>query len=95
MDTLFELLGEIFIEVYLELMLLIIPDNKVNKGLQIFAKIFAILMIILLAASLIIGANLIEKGDTAVGITIISIAGALSLAQIILGIIFYKKNHRE
>ena len=76
-------------------MLLIVPNNKVNKGLQIFAKIFAILMIILLAASLIIGANLIEKGDTAVGITIISIAGALSLAQIILAIIFYKKNHRE
>ena len=89
MDTLFEILGEIFIEVYLELMMLIVPESKVNKGLQIAAKIFAILMIILLIASLVIGASLIEKGDTVMGITFISVAAALSLVQIILGIVFY------
>lgn len=54
-----ELLGEIFLEVYMELMLLIVPEKNITKKHLVFAKIFAVFMLIGVFALIIWGAVLI------------------------------------
>ena len=93
MDFIIELLGEIFIEFYFELMILIVPDKKISKGWHIAAKVFALLMILGIVAAIVWGIVLIENGNLPLGIGIISAAAVVSLIQITLGIVFYNKNH--
>ena len=50
-------------------------------------------VILAMFALVILGAVLIIDYQNLLGILPISVAAVLSLAQIILGIVFYKKNH--
>ena len=89
-----ELLGEILLEVYGELMFLIIPEIRVNKKYAVITKIIAALVFIGVIALAFWGAALVMD-DNPIGILPISIAAFVSLAQIIAGILLYKKNHSK
>ena len=89
MDFLIELL----LEIYMELMLLIVPEKNISKRQKLFAKIIAICVIAAIAAMVIWGLVLIIDHGNLWGVVPITIAVALSLAQIIAGLILYKRNH--
>ena len=86
-----DLLIEILLDVYGELIFLIVPEKRTNKKYVIITKIIAILIFIGVAALTLWGAFLITERDNLIGILPISIAAIIALIQIILGIIFFKK----
>ncbi len=88
-----ELVLEILLEVYMELMLLIVPEKRMNKKYIVFAKIFAIIMCIGVIALFIWGICWITDYDNLWGILPLTIAILISLFQIIAGIVFYNRNH--
>ena len=88
-----ELLAEILFEVYGNLMFLIIPEKRMSKKYVIIAKIIAILVFIGAIALVLWGAILISDYNNLIGIVPISIAVVISLAQIIAGIVLFKKHH--
>ena len=88
-----ELLAEILFEVYGELMFLIIPEKKMSKRYVIIAKAIAIFVFIGVIALVLWGAILISDYNNLMGIVPISIAVVISLAQIIAGIVLFKKHH--
>ncbi len=88
-----DLVFELFFEIYLELMLLIVPEKNASKKYILTAKIIAIAVLIALIALFIWGVVLIEDYNNIWGVFPISIAVVFSLVQVIAGIILYKKNH--
>ena len=88
-----DILVEILLEVYMELMILIVPEKNVTKAHRFFAKLFAIFMLLLIFALVIYGAILLTDYGNKLGIIPIVIAIIISIIQIVLGIIFYKKHH--
>ncbi len=84
MDILFEIL----IEIYLELMMLVVPEEKkTKKRYRVLAIIIALIGVAATIASLVYGLHLIIDKDNLVGIIPIAIAVLLSLAQITAGIV--------
>ena len=88
-----EIVVEILLEIYMELMLLVIPEKNVSKKHIWITKIVAILVLASIFALVIWGSVLIVDYNNLWGIVPIAIAVILSLAQIIAGIILYKKHH--
>lgn len=87
MDFIFEFI----IEMYMELMFLIVPENISKKRAKIDAIILAVVMIIIVFALFIWGVILLEEKNSSKGFIPICIAVAISLIQIIAGFILYKK----
>ena len=90
-----ELLAEILFEVYGELMFLIIPEKRTSKTYRIIAKTIAILVFMGVLALVWWGAILVADDHNLLGIVPIAIAIAvlISLAQIVAGIVLFKKHH--
>ena len=88
-----ELVIEIILEIYLELMVLIVPEKNASKKHILIAKILAVCVSIALAAFVIWGFVLIVDYNNMWGIVPITIAIILSLAQRVAGIVLYKKHH--
>ena len=88
-----ELLAEILFEVYGELMFLIVPEKRMNKKHVIIARAIAVFVFIGVIALVLWGAILISDYNNLIGIVPISIAVVISLAQIIAGIVLFKKHH--
>ena len=88
-----DLMVEILLEIYMELMLLVIPEKNVSKKHIRIAKILAILAVLGMLALVIWGAVLIADHQNMWGILPIAIAVMLSLAQVVAGIVLYKKYH--
>ena len=88
-----ELVIEIILEIYLELMVLIVPEKNASKKHILIAKILAVCVSIALAAFVTWGFVLIVDYNNMWGIIPITIAIILSLAQIVAGIVLYKKHH--
>lgn len=88
-----EIVIEILLELYMELMLLIVPEKNASKKHITIAKIAAILMVLGIFALAIWGGVLIADYNNLWGIAPIAIAVILSLIQIIAGIVLYKKHH--
>ena len=92
MDILFELLGEVFVELYMELMFLIVPERYINEKFRPIAIALALAGLVGVIALILWGFSLVDHGHHWGGFLIA--AGILiSLAQIIAGILLYKKNH--
>ncbi|MBO7292414.1 MAG: hypothetical protein J6V07_00590 [Clostridia bacterium] len=89
MDFLFELLFEI----YGELMLLIVPEKGKSKRYRVLAKIIAVLMLLGVVALVFLGIFLIVDRQNLAGIAPLTVAVLISLAQIVAGIILFKRNH--
>lgn len=83
---------EILLEIYMELMMLIVPEKYVGKKMKIVATVLVILMIVGVFALAIWGIAWIVEGNLW-GIAPLGAAIVISLAQIVAGIIFYNKNH--
>lgn len=88
-----DIVVEILLEIYMELMFLVIPEKNASKKHIQMAKIVAILVIFGIFALVIWGSVLIADYNNLWGIVPIAIAVILSLAQIITGIILFKKHH--
>ena len=88
-----DMLAEILFEVYGELMFLIIPEKRMNKKYVVLTKMIAVLVFVGVVALVLWGAILISDYQNPMGILPISVAAVISLAQIIAGIILFKKHH--
>ena len=88
-----ELLAEILFEVYGELMFLIVPEKRMNKKYVMLTKVVAVLVFLGVIALALWGVVLISEYNDLLGILPISIAVLISLAQIVAGIVLFKKHH--
>ena len=88
-----ELLAEILFEVYGELMLLIIPEKNMSKKYILLSKVVAILVLVGVIALALWGVYLISERNSLAGIVPIALAIIISLAQIIAGIVLFKRHH--
>ena len=88
-----DIIVEIFLEVYMELMLLIIPKKNVTRLHRFLAKLIAIIVLLGIFALVVYGAILWGDYGNKLGIIPIAIAIIISVVQITLGIILYKKHH--
>ena len=88
-----DIVVEILLEVYMELMLLIVPEKRLSKKHIVIAKIIAALVVLGVFALVLWGVWLIADLGRLIGILPIVLAVLISLAQIVGGIILYKKNH--
>ena len=88
-----DIVVEILLEIYMELMLLVIPEKNVGKKHIWIAKVIAILAIVGIFALAIWGGVLIADHNNPWGVVTIAIAVVLSLIQIVAGIILFKKHH--
>jgi len=88
-----DILIEIILEVYMELMLLIVPEKNLTKKQKFFATLAAVAVMLGMFALVIWGLVLILDYGSLWGILPIVVAAALSLVQIVAGIVLYRKNH--
>ena len=88
-----ELLVEILFEIYGEFMFLIIPEKNRSKRYIWISKIIAVAVLLAVISLAIWGSVLISDYNNMWGIVPIAIAIIISLAQIIAGIVLFKKNH--
>ena len=84
---------EILLEIYMELMFLVIPEKNASKKHIWIAKITAVSVVLGIFALVIWGGVLIVDHNNLWGVFPIAVAVAISLAQIIAGIILYKRHH--
>ncbi len=88
MDFVFEIL----FEVYLELMMLVVPEEKTTLKRYRYASIaVALLVIVGVLALFVWGCVLLFEENRKIGILPISLAILLSLAQMIAGILLYRR----
>ena len=88
-----DILLEIFLEIYMELMILIVPEKNITKVHKFIAKVIAIVVLLGIFALVIYGAILWGDYGNMLGIIPITIAIIISVVQIAFGIILYKKHH--
>ena len=91
-----ELIFEIFFEVYVELMLYIVPEEKVtSKKYRILTVFFALFVLLGVFALFIWGCVLISDYNSKLGIIPIIIAIVLSIVQIIAGFILHDRKTKK
>ena len=88
-----ELLFEILFEVWGELMLLVIPEKNVTKRMRWLSRLLAVLSLVTVVALALWGIWLTVDLHSLWGILPIAVAVLISLAQILLGILLYKRHH--
>ena len=84
---------EILLEIYSELMFLVIPEKNASKNHILLVKIAAVTMFLALVALFVWGLVLLVDKNNRWGAVPIAVAVLLSLVQIIAGIVLYKKHH--
>ena len=84
---------EIFLEIYMEVMLLIVPEKHITKKHKIIATLLAILVLAGVFALVIWGIVLIVDKSNLWGLLPLGIALLISILQIVLGVVLYKKTH--
>lgn len=88
-----DILIEVVLDLYLELMVMIVPKRNVTKGMRVLAIIIAIVFAFGLPALFLLGASLLFEKNTVWGLILMIVSALLVLAQIIAGIVLYKKHH--
>ena len=88
-----DILVEIFLEIYMELMLLVVPEKNISKKHKAIAKIIAIAVLLVVLALAVWGIILIVDYSNLLGIIPLAFAIVISVFQIVFGIVLYKKNH--
>jgi len=88
-----DILIEIVLEVYMELMFLIVPERNITKKQKLLVKLAAIVVTVGLLALAFWGIVLIADQGNLWGIAPITVAATLSLVQIVMGIVLYRRNH--
>ena len=91
-----DLLLDILFEVYVELMGLIVPEEKTTtKKFRALVALIAFTVLIGVVALIIWGCVLITEKNNLLGIIPIAIGGVISIAQIVAGIIISIKKNRQ
>lgn len=90
-----DLLIEIFLEVYMELMLLVIPEDKWGRKRRGIATVLAILALLGIMALAVWGIVWIVERKSPWGWLPLVIAIALSVVQITLGIRLYVRKNKK
>ena len=91
-----ELVLEILFEVYLELMMLIVPEEEAaSKKYRYISMAIAGAVLVGVLALLIWGCVLIADHDNMLGVIPIGIASVISIVQITAGVILYTKNSKN
>ena len=90
-----DILVEIFLELYLELMLLIVPEEKRKKRHYIWATVVAIVVTFGVLSLGVWGGYLIWEKKNLLGILPLTFAIALSVLQIAAGIVLYNKKNKK
>lgn len=93
MEILIEVILDLFLDPYLELMVMIVPEKNVTKGMRVLAIIIAVVLALGLLALFLFGASLLFEKNTVWGLILMIVSALLALAQIIAGIVLYKKHH--
>ena len=88
-----DILIEVVLDLYLELMVMIVPEKNVTKGMRVLAIIIAIVFAFGLPALFLFGASLLFEQNTVWGLILMIVSAVLVLAQIIASIVLYKKHH--
>lgn len=88
-----EIIFEVIITLYLELMGLIVPEKKATKGMKVLAIMIAIVLALGLPLLFFEGSYLWLEKNMVLGIILMIVSAVLVLAQIIAGIVLYKKHH--
>ena len=88
-----EIIFEVVIELYLELMCIIVPEKNITKGMRVLAIIIAIVLALGLPLLFFEGSYLWLEKNMVLGIILMIVSAVLVLAQIIAGIVLYKKHH--
>ncbi len=89
-----DILFDIFIDIYVELMGLIFPKNKRSKRQYILAGIVAFVLIFGILALGLWGGYLVFKDGKSIGWIPLGIAIVLSIIQITCGILLYIKKKK-
>ena len=92
MDIILELIDAVW-DFYFDLMLLIVPEKKLSKKHRVVIKVVAVVVTFGLLALFILGCGLVMENRIILGVILIVISSVISLAQIIAGIVLYKKHH--
>jgi hypothetical protein len=87
-----DIVVEFFLELYMELMTLIVPEKYIGKSTKVIATVLAILVIAGVFALVIWGVSWILEGNLW-GIAPLVGGIIISLARIIAGILLSKRNH--
>ena len=92
-----DLLYEILFEVYLELMMLIVPEKKASsKKYRIITMLIAVTVLLGVIVLFVWGGVLVFDNKDNRGYTLFIIAIIISVAQIITGVVmFFKKNKQD
>lgn len=88
-----EILIEIILNVYLKMMMLVVPERNVTKKQKRIAEVAASVVTIGMVALAVWGIVLIVDHGNLWGIAPIAVAVVLSLAQILAGALLYWKNN--
>ena len=88
-----DILIEIFLEIYMELMMLVVPEKNITKKHKVIATLLAIVVLCGVFALAIWGVTLMVDNRNWWGLLPLGVAVAISVVQIVLGIVFYKKRH--
>ena len=88
-----EIIFEVIIELYLELMCIIVPEKNITKRMRVLAIIIAIVLALGLPLLFFEGSYLWFEKNMVLGIILMIVSAVLVLAQIIAGIVLYKKHH--
>ncbi len=89
-----EVIFEFLFEIYLEMMMFIVPEDKANKYRWV-AKLVGVIMIFVVIVLFVLGGCLVFDHGKMIGWLPMSLAALLSLAQIIAGFIVQSKNDDE
>lgn len=93
-DVIFESILEFIVESYCSLMLLFIPEEKLDAGKL---SIFAIAEVLLILIMVTIGAVMLAEtsGESTIGKILLIIAVAVSVIQVALGVVAKIKSKRN
>ena len=91
-----EFLFEFIFELYLELMMFVVPEEKTtSKKYRTFVILVALAILLGVFALFIWGAILLTDYNNHLGYIPIVIALVISVAQIVAGFVLYKKRNRK
>lgn len=88
-----EIVMEILLELYCELMLMAIPTKGKSKGMLVFAGILSGVMLCGCMVLFLAGTELAATGSIGWGVLCILASVAISLAHMIAGILLQKKKN--
>ncbi len=90
-----EILFEILIEIYMECMFLIVPEERRGRRHYVWTKVLAIVLTLGIMALGVWGGVMIFEEKNGLGWIPFSIAALLSILQITLGIVLHIRRYKK